>query len=83
VYFSGNANNGAKDGFVYANSNNAPSNANANIGSHLCYNVRIRPDISSGAMTVPLGKKVQANPKGVGRDAIRIGYRRLRIRKAE
>ena len=36
VLFSGNANNGANAGFVYANSNNTPSNTNANIGSHLC-----------------------------------------------
>lgn len=28
-----NANNGANSGFAYANSNNAPSNTNANIGS--------------------------------------------------
>lgn len=31
----GNANNGANDGFAYANVNNAPTNANANIGSRL------------------------------------------------
>ncbi len=37
----------------------------------------------SRAMTVPLGKKVQANQKGVGRDARCMGYRRLQIRKAE
>lgn len=35
VLFSGNANNGANAGFSYANSNNTPSNTNANIGSHL------------------------------------------------
>ena len=35
VLFSGNANNGANAGFAYANSNNTPSNTNANIGSHL------------------------------------------------
>ena len=33
VHFGGSANNGANAGFVYANSNNAPSNSNANIGS--------------------------------------------------
>ena len=37
VLFSGNANNGSNAGFVYANSNNAPSNTNANIRSHLCF----------------------------------------------
>lgn len=36
VLFSGNANNGANAGFVYANANNTPSNANANIASHRC-----------------------------------------------
>jgi len=36
VLFSGNANNGANAGFVYANTNNAPSNTNANIGSQQC-----------------------------------------------
>lgn len=35
VLFSGNANNGANCGFGYANSNNVPSNTNANIGSRL------------------------------------------------
>lgn len=38
LLFGGNANNGANAGFAYANSNNTPSNANANIGSHLCSN---------------------------------------------
>ena len=36
VLFGGNANNGANAGFVYANTNNAASNTNANIGSQLC-----------------------------------------------
>lgn len=39
VLFSGNANNGANAGFVYANTNNSPSNTNANIGSQLCLNI--------------------------------------------
>ena len=34
-FFGGNANNGANAGFVYANSNNSASNANANYGSRL------------------------------------------------
>lgn len=33
VYWGGNANNGANCGLAYANSNNAWSNSNANIGS--------------------------------------------------
>ena len=36
VLFSGNANNGANAGFVYANTNNTATNTNANIGSQLC-----------------------------------------------
>lgn len=36
VLFSGNAANGTYCGFVYANANNAPSNANTNIGSRKC-----------------------------------------------
>lgn len=31
--FSGNANNGTNAGLVYANTNNAATNTNANIGS--------------------------------------------------
>lgn len=35
VHFGGNADNREQAGLVYANANNTPSNANANIGSHL------------------------------------------------
>lgn len=35
VLVSGNANNGTAAGLAYANTNNAASNANANIGSRL------------------------------------------------
>ena len=35
VRFGGNWNNGAYDGFSYANANNAPSNGNANYGGDL------------------------------------------------
>lgn len=35
--FGGNANNRANAGFVYSNSNNTPSNTNANIGSQLSF----------------------------------------------
>lgn len=37
LLFGGNANNGANAGFAYANSNNVPSNTNANIGSRHCF----------------------------------------------
>lgn len=33
----GNANNGANAGFANSNTNNTPSNDNANIGSQLCF----------------------------------------------
>ena len=36
VLTGGNANNGANAGFGCSNTNNAPSNSNANIGSQLC-----------------------------------------------
>lgn len=48
----GNANNGVNAGFAYWNTNNAASNANANISSQLSYK-----KLSPG--TVPLGKKQQ------------------------
>ena len=38
LHVGGNANNGANDGLAYVNVNNAPSNANANIGSRLNWN---------------------------------------------
>jgi hypothetical protein len=49
--WGGNANNGANAGLVNANTNNTPSNANANIGAQLClkYFERVK--------TLPLGKK--------------------------
>ena len=34
----GNANNGANAGAAYSNTNNAASNANANISAPQCYN---------------------------------------------
>lgn len=42
VLFGGNANNGANAGFVYANSNNVPSNTNANIGSRLYFSIYMK-----------------------------------------
>ncbi|MCE9189155.1 MULTISPECIES: hypothetical protein [Bacteroidales] len=35
VLFSGNTNNGDHAGFGYANTNNTPSNTNANVSSQL------------------------------------------------
>lgn len=54
VLFGGNANNGSNAGFVYSNSNNVPSNANANIGSHLCISILY---YILKVTTIPLGKK--------------------------
>jgi len=65
VLFGGNANNGSNAGFVYANSNNVPSNTNANIGSRLYFTQMTKNN--NRAMTVPLGKKIRKIQKGVGR----------------
>ena len=52
VLFGGRANNGSNAGFAYANTNNAPSNANANIRSRQYWlKIWIRME------AVPLGKK--------------------------
>lgn len=55
------ADNGAYAGFSYANTNNTPSNSNANIGSHLCFS----DYFFGGVITLPLGKKRQFQ-KGIG-----------------
>lgn len=58
VLFSGNANNGAFAGLGYSNTNNTPTNANANIGTQLSYK-----NVGDGAL--PLGKKSRVQ-QGVG-----------------
>lgn len=50
----GNANNGSNCGFVNVNSNNAPSNTNANIGSRLYFTDNT---LHNGAAASPLGEK--------------------------
>lgn len=87
VLFGGNANNGSNAGFAYANSNNAPSNANANIGSHLCFShglsmARIYTK-NKRAATLPLGKKFHKFRKVLVDTPPTTEYRRLRIRKAK
>ena len=57
VLFGGNAYNGSNAGFAYANSNNAPSNTNANIRSHLYFSIWTKYKRYMGATTLPLGKK--------------------------
>lgn len=47
---SGNANNSTNAGLVNSNANNAPSNANTNIGSQLSFLIKRME-------TMPLGKK--------------------------
>lgn len=62
VLFSGYAYNGANAGLAYAYSNNAPSNTNANIGSHLCFKIGFDNMKQYKRMTaLPLGKRFQAN----------------------
>lgn len=62
VLFSGNANNSANAGLAYASSDNAPSNTNANIGSHLCFKIGFDNMKQYKRMTaLPLGKRFQAN----------------------
>ena len=62
VLLSGNANNSANAGLAYANSSCAPSNTNANIGSHLCFKIGFDNMKQYKRMTaLPLGKRFQAN----------------------
>lgn len=62
VLVGGNATNGANAGLACANSNNAPSNTNANIGSHLCFKIGFDNMKQYKRMTaLPLGKRFQAN----------------------
>lgn len=62
VLFSGSANDGANAGLAYADSANAPSNAGANFGSHLCFKIGFDNMKQNKRMTaLPLGKKIQAN----------------------
>lgn len=62
VLFGGCANNGATAGLACAHSYNAPSNTNANIGSHLCFKIGFDNMKQYKRMTaLPLGKRFQAN----------------------
>jgi retron-type reverse transcriptase len=47
VLFGGNANNSANAGFVYANTNNTPSNTNTNVSSQLCLEIYKSKDLGS------------------------------------
>ena len=63
VLFGGNANNGANAGLAYANSNATPSNANANISSHL-YFLKNKKDIDLASW-----QKINSLKKGVGSES--------------
>lgn len=62
VLFGGAAIHGANAGLAFAYSTNAPSNTNANIGSHLCFKIGFDNMKQYKRMTaLPLGKRFQAN----------------------
>ena len=83
VLFSGNTNNGDHAGFGYANTNNTPSNTNANIGSHLCLKKGLKTLTKYKEQRPYLLVKNISNQKGIGRNASCMGYRRFRLRKAK
>lgn len=60
LLFGGTSNNGANAGSFNVNTNNAPSNTNANIGSHLCLE-----NIIKLLQTLPLGKKIQVKKEAL------------------
>lgn len=62
VLFGGGANGGANAGLACADSYNAPSDANASVGSHLCFKIGFDNMKQNKRMTaLPLGKRFQAN----------------------
>ena len=71
VLFSGNANNSANAGLAYANSNNTPSNTNANIGSHLCFKIGFdnMKQYKKNDSLATWQKISSKPPKSVGRNA--------------
>ena len=75
VLFGGSALNGAIAGLAFASSYYAPSDTNASIGSHLCFQNRASALTKYKRMTaLPLGKKHLKTPKSVGKNACCIGY---------
>lgn len=74
VHFSGNANNGSNAGFVYANSNNTPSNTNANIGSRKCFQ-QCKTNIYITCGGLASWQKIYAKTiSGAGKESLCIGY---------
>jgi hypothetical protein len=57
LFVGGNANNDANAGLVYSNANNALSNTNANISSHLSFKGKNIAVKCKPIQTLPLGKK--------------------------
>lgn len=87
LLFGGNANNGSNAGLVYVNSNNAPSTTNANYGSRHCHTHGYTPGSctpphSTERRPRPSAKNID-DPKGAGRNTLRIGYRTPRLGKAK
>lgn len=62
LLFGGNANNGTNCGFVYANANNVPANANANIGSRI-----YSQSLSSKDNDLATWQKISFTQQAVGR----------------
>lgn len=84
VLFSGNANNSANAGLAYANSNNTPSNTNANIGSHLCFKIGFDNMKQNKRMTaLPLGKRFQANLLKVLEERLLYGLPKTLTKKSK
>lgn len=54
VLFGGNTDNGVRAGFGYANTNNTPSNANANVSSQLWFS---QNNSINEATTLPIGRR--------------------------
>lgn len=62
VLFGGYARSGAAAGLACADSSYAPSAADADFGSHLCFKIGFDNMKQNKRMTaLPLGKKIQAN----------------------
>jgi hypothetical protein len=65
VLFGGTANNSSIAGITCSNANNVPTNANANIGSHLGFSLGYNKQQSNGRAS---GQKMTVVQKRVGRE---------------
>lgn len=64
VLFGGSAHYGASAGFGFASSYYAPSDTDANVGSHLYFSIWVKKYM--GAAALPLGKKHNVRKELVG-----------------